>query len=61
MGKGREVSVDDVKAGARRLWEEFDSGALREAERRRDDAPVGSWECRWWTSVANELRRQFFG
>lgn len=55
------ISSQNVWEGAKRLWRDFDRGALREAERRRDEAPREAWEWRWWEAIRAELHRQFYG
>lgn len=57
MGQARPFSELDIREGAKRLWQDFDSGALHEAEQRRDDAPPKTWERRWWDAIASELQR----
>ena len=61
MGQAKPISELDIREGAKRLSRDYDSGALRGAERRRDDAPQKIWERRWWDAIAGELRRQFYG
>ena len=34
------------------------STPVREAERLRDESPTMTWEYRWWSAIADELRRQ---